>query len=144
MCKRVGSELLYLALKPTPGRDYQYDYYVVTGSVEKDESIKEGAKREVKEETGLDVVMLIDLKHAFHYSKVGKDFVEHCVGALIDDGKIVLNEEHIDYKWMTKNKFIEKLWWGDDRKELRELIEKTERIIRSHKELLTQKAIIKQ
>jgi 8-oxo-dGTP pyrophosphatase MutT (NUDIX family) len=122
--KKSGNDLLYLALKPTPGPDYQYEYYVVTGYVEDGESIEDGAIREVKEEVNLDIVKLTNLNYQFEYDdRWGGHCLEHCFGGLINKGKIILNEEHVDYKWMPKAEFIEKLWWfGGDKKVLQMLI----------------------
>ena len=125
ICKKVNGELMYLALKPTPGPDYMYDYYVVTGSVEKGESVEDGAKREVKEETGLEIKKLIDLKHQLEFDDRWGSNIEHCFGAFVDKYEITLNEELIGYEWMLKDKFVDKLWWfGGDKKVLTDLIDK--------------------
>ncbi|MEI6236973.1 MAG: NUDIX domain-containing protein [Candidatus Saccharibacteria bacterium] len=123
--KKVDEKVMYLALKPTPGPDYMYDYYVVTGSVEKGESVEDGAKREVKEETGLDVKKLINLKHQLKFDDRRGSNIEYCFGALVDEGEIILNEEHIGYKWMPKDEFIKQLWWfGGDKQVLAKLIDR--------------------
>ena len=123
--KTANGELLYLALKPTPGPEYPYEYYVVTGSLEGDESFEQAAVREAKEETGLEVDYLLDLNYVFNYKQDKQAVREQCYGALVQDGEIVLNEEHVGYKWMDKNEFVAKLWWLQDREILKKLLEKT-------------------
>lgn len=99
-------------------------WYVVTGNVDKGESLEQAAKREVREETGItQVVKLVSLSVKYEYeSKWHKDmkFCEHGFLLITDSNdKIVLNEEHTEYKWLNLEDFSNEIWWTESRKKLR-------------------------
>ncbi len=118
-----------LVLKPSPEPGRNTEYYVVTGGVEKGESLEVAASREVKEEIGIAPLKIIDLETDFKYKDrfSGQEFIEHCFGAQITDEKIMLNEEHIDYRWLSPAEFIKTIWWDGDRKKLENIVQKINR-----------------
>ena len=63
------------------------------GHLKKDESLNKGLEREVKEETGLDVLM-----PAFFKTVKNKHFYH----ARYDSQPVVLSDEHVDYKFYSK------------------------------------------
>ena len=103
------------------GGDY---WFTVTGSVEEDESLEEAIRREIKEETNLEVSNIFDLKWGSVYSWGGKDHSENNFLAFIKKGKVILNEEHVDSEWLRLNDFIEKINWSLDKIELKNVLEK--------------------
>jgi|SRR3989344_74832 len=105
----------------THGGDY---WFTVTGSVESDESIEDAVKREVKEETNLDVSEIFDLKWGSIYSWVGEDHSENNFLAFVKKGKVILNEKHSKYEWLDIDKFIEKINWDLNKEELKKVLEK--------------------
>ena len=105
----------------THGGDY---WFTVTGSVESDESIEDAVKREVKEETNLDVSEIFDLKWGSIYSWVGEDHSENNFLAFVKKGKVILNEKHSKYEWLDIEKFIEKINWDLNKEELKKVLEK--------------------
>ena len=72
----------------------------ITGGVEGDESYYEAAKRELMEEAGiLHDVVAVDLEFKFH-DRWKKDCVEKVYACLLQDiPEVVLNEEHLHFKW---------------------------------------------
>jgi 8-oxo-dGTP pyrophosphatase MutT (NUDIX family) len=130
--RKYKNQFEYLALKPYPGPGYDYDYYVITGGVEKGESLDKAVNREIREEIGLVPNHIINLKFQIDYidSKSGNHVIEHCYGAEISSGKLKLNEEHIGYKWMDANYFINTIWWTDDRNILKNMIKDIESLVK--------------
>lgn len=106
---------------PSRGGDY---WFTVTGSVEKNENEIEAVKREVKEETNLDVGEIINLNWASIYSLGEKDNREKNFLAFAKKGRIILNEEHIDFEWLELDDFVEKINWDSDKGILKKVLEK--------------------
>ena len=94
-------------------------WYVVTGSVEDyDKDLKEAVKREIKEETNLNTLEIIDMDWTFRYNSLGDDCIEHAYLSIVDDERVILNFESIDYKWLSFDEFIEKIDWFYEKDEL--------------------------
>ena len=96
------------------------DWGFPKGHVEHDETEEDTAKREVKEETNLDVENIIDMNWNFQYESLGKKCNEHAFISKVKENKILLNEESIQYEWLTLEDFINKIDWFYDKKELKE------------------------
>lgn len=90
-------------------------WYVVTGGCENvDSSLKDTVRREIKEETNLDVIESVYLNWIFKYNSLGIDCTEYAFISRVTNAKIVLNEESIDYKWCKLEQFINLIqWYGD-------------------------------
>ena len=106
---------------PAHGGDY---WFTVTGSVEAGESIENAVKREVKEETNLDVSEIFYLKWGSVYSWGGKDHSENNFLTFVKQGEVVLNEEHVDSEWLNLDNFIEKINWDLNKDELKKVLQK--------------------
>ena len=106
---------------PTHGGDY---WFTVTGSVEADESIGETVKREIKEETNLNVSEILDLKWGSIYSWGGEDHSENNFLAFVRKEKIKLNEEHVDFEWLSLDDFVQKIKWDLNKEELKKVLQK--------------------
>lgn len=103
------------------GGDY---WFTVTGSVEANESIEHAVRREVKEETNLDVSEIFYLKWGSVYSWGGKDHSENNFLSFVKKGKVILNEEHVDSEWLNLDDFIKKITWDLNKEELRNVLQK--------------------
>ena len=88
------------------------------GCQELGESFKDTIIREVKEETNLNTLEIIDMDWTFRYNSLGDDCIEHAYLSIVDDGKVILNFESIDYKWLSFDEFIEKIDWFYEKDEL--------------------------
>lgn len=101
-------------------------WYTVTGAKEEyDESLEDTVKREVKEETNLDVVNIKYLNINYKYvSRRNIECSEYVFISRVADGNIILNEESIGYKWLNKDDFINEIYWYYDKLELRKVLDK--------------------
>ncbi len=123
----IVNEDKFLLLKGSD-KDPQFHesfWYTVTGSVEKeDNSLEDAVKREVKEETNLEISRIEKLPLIFEYESLGKKCVEHGFISYVLDDKVILNEENIDYKWCNIHEFIKLIKWYYDKDELGKILEK--------------------
>ena len=100
-------------------------WYVVTGGCEEiDNSLEDTVRREIKEETGLDITKTINLEWTFQYKSLGKECIEHAFVAYTNQENIKLNEESIEHKWCDMDEFIDLIKWNDDKQQLKQRIEK--------------------
>jgi len=116
----------FLALRnnpedPSHGGDF---WFTVTGSLEIGESKEDAVKREIKEETNLNVSEIFDLNWGSVYSWGGEDNSEKNFLALVKKEKIILNKEHIDFEWLNLDDFVQKIKWNLDKEELRNILQK--------------------
>lgn len=99
-------------------------WYVVTGGCENEDStLKDTVKREIKEETNLDVIDSMYLNWIFKYKSLGKDCIEYAFISKVNDSNIVLNEESISYKWCNLKEFINLIQWYGDKDILNKVLE---------------------
>lgn len=100
-------------------------WYTITGGREKaDSSLEATVRREVKEETGLNLTEIIDLNWMFEYESLGKHCIEYAFVAYTKENNVNLNEESIEYKWCDIDEFIREIKWYSDKLELKEILEK--------------------
>lgn len=93
----------FLVLKRSKDKDFQPEAWeTVTGRLEQDESPNDAILREVKEETGLDVEIILPLDTGFFY-RGGKEFPMVFIAYYCKyvGGEINLSWEHSEFKWIT-------------------------------------------
>lgn len=106
------NELLILKGSPDDPQLKKSIWYVVTGACEKvDIDFFDTVKREIFEETNLEVKDMLYLNWIFKYESLGENCIERVYISKIKSGEIILNEESIDYKWCDFNEFIELIDW---------------------------------
>jgi 8-oxo-dGTP pyrophosphatase MutT (NUDIX family) len=118
-----GKKFLALYSEPHP-KHGKGGWFVVTGTVEKKESLEEAVKREVIEETGLDVKEIFDLNWDSVYEWENEICKEHNFLSFAEQEEIILNEEHSNFEWLNLDEFVEKINWDDDKNLLRNVLEK--------------------
>ena len=100
-------------------------WYVVTGSCEKyDKNMIDTVKREVKEETNLDVIEVNYLDKIFYYKSLGKNCIEYVYLSKVKTGNVILNEESVEFKWCDFDEFVNLINWFEDKSELVKLLNK--------------------
>lgn len=101
-------------------------WFTITGSIEKGETIEEAAKREIKEETNLNVKEVFDLNWGSIYRWFNQNHEERNLIAFIDsDENIRLDmQEVVDYKWLGLGEFVDLIRWDDDKELLKKILEK--------------------
>jgi 8-oxo-dGTP pyrophosphatase MutT (NUDIX family) len=127
LANKKGKLLILKGSENDPQYHYSF-WYTVTGSVEEyDKTIEDTVKREVKEETNLDVISMQYLNEIFRYTSLGENCEEYVYFSYVDDNKeIILNEENIEYKWCDIDEYLELFKWDDDKNKLKELIQRGE------------------
>lgn len=101
-------------------------WFTITGSVEEGETIEEAAKREIKEETGLDIREIFDLNWGSVYNWFDRDHEERNLIAFVehpDNIKLDMREV-VDYKWVYLEEFINLIRWDDDKTLLKVVLKK--------------------
>ena len=89
------NELLLLKGSPNDPQFKKSLWYVVTGGCEKfDKTKNETVKREVKEETNLDINKMIYLNWILKYNSLGSNCTEYVYMAFVENKNIILNEEN--------------------------------------------------
>jgi len=106
--KKKEKELLFLILKRIPKRGGFWQ--PITGGLENDETFEEAAKRETREEIGfIGEISLIDIDYSFNFSYNNNEYFEKVFGLEISpESKIILSEEHSEYKWVNGQAAIDK------------------------------------
>lgn len=71
------------------------------GKVERNENLQEAAKRETKEENGLDIEPEDDCFFIYHYPNGKIDI--YAFRAKLIGGRISLDEKHTEFRWISKS-----------------------------------------
>jgi 8-oxo-dGTP pyrophosphatase MutT (NUDIX family) len=103
-------------------------WFTVTGSVEpEDKSLENVVARELLEEINLAPIKIINLntKSEYYCEYDKENCLEHNFLSVVNSDKIVLDTiENTDFLWVDIEEYIEKIWWLEDKKELKEQLEK--------------------
>ncbi len=129
---RQEKERKYLLIYKKAHEKYKEQWGFSRGNIEAREDEKETAKREIKEETGID-----DLKFAegfkekakFFYKKEGEMVYKEVIWFLAETKKekVTLSFEHNDYAWLPYKEAIERLTFKNNKK----LLEKADKFLES-------------
>ena len=117
------------------------EYDIPKGHIEKGETSLIAAKRETKEETGLEVEPIPYFKRKIHYffydkkEKVSKDLTYFIAKA--ESNEVKISYEHKGYVWLTPDEGLEKIKFKDTREMIRiasDYIQRYEKIAEINKE----------
>lgn len=112
----------YLLLKRSKNKEpYPGIWQIVTGRMEKDEEAGKTALREVKEETGLDVM------NCFVHPKINEFYTPHndkiylipVFAAEVSDKTVIISDEHVEFEWLNFEDACEKIHWYSQKENLR-------------------------
>ncbi len=115
-CIVVNSEgkLLTLRRPPdTPRRPNCWD--LPGGNYEEGEDVNEALRREIREETGLAAHTIKPLYIASSYGKLYEGKTIFALTQICSEweGEVALSDEHVEYRWVTPQEFLE-METGDD------------------------------
>ena len=107
----------FLMLKRSQNKIYPGIWQCVTGKIESEEKPIESAIRELKEETSLNPVQkwTIDIVNHFYESKYDRINLIPVFGVEVNDIKVVLSDEHCNYKWCEINEALQLLTWNQQK-----------------------------
>lgn len=117
--------------------DITYCWQGICGGLENDETIEEGARREIYEEAGITEHLPLQMLESISYlpDYLFNDNVRNIWGreiivipmfflAMYFDGQVKLSDEHIDVKWLEYNDAYNLIYFRDQKTALYELNEK--------------------
>ena len=116
--KQVENDIEYLLIKRAEKEIYAGVWQMVTGSIQHDEKAHETVFREIKEETGLipQKLWVVPYVNSFYSRRRNHICMVPVFAALVDtNSKVILSEEHSDYKWLDKNEAKKLLAWQGQR-----------------------------
>jgi 8-oxo-dGTP pyrophosphatase MutT (NUDIX family) len=122
------NHILYLLLQYGAGH---WDF--PKGKIEKGETKKDAAQRELMEETGLTAEIETGFEETFEYifrdydKELAKKTVYYFVGQT-ESNSVTLSDEHIDYTWLPYEKAVEQLTYDN----AKELLKKAHIYIQKH------------
>ena len=99
-----GKFLTLRRSETAPTRPLKWD--LPGGAYEKGESPEESARREIREEVGLEVRNMRPIGLASELNKAGEYWVTAAYRAEAEHTNVQLSYEHIEYHWVTKEEFL--------------------------------------
>jgi 8-oxo-dGTP diphosphatase len=104
----INKEDRYLFLRRSAAfKSGPQNWDIPGGRIESDEALYNALMREVREETGLELVEAGQLLMAQDIFVAGKDLhVVRLTYLGTATGSVVLSDEHDDYKWMTTSQIV--------------------------------------
>ena len=116
--RKIGNDLEFLLLRRASNEKYADVWQMVTGSIES-ESAYQTALREIKEETGLTPIKFWVVPNINSFYSQEKDVIIMIpvFAVLVDKNqKVIISEEHSEYKWVKEEEAIKLLAWPGQRK----------------------------
>ena len=111
---------VFLLLQRTPKKDSVWQ--CVTGKADDGETVEECARREVEEETGLELTGRgVGEVWSFKFEKKGRCFEEHVFGFEACDGDVRLSHEHEAYRWVEAEKAMKMMRFESNIKGLKKV-----------------------
>ena len=116
-----NNKLSFLLLKRSKTKIYEYLWQGVAGKIEKNELAWQAALRELKEETGLTAHRMFVADYVSKFYEKHGDLINlvPVFGIEVKNKKVLLSEEHCDFKWLNFKKAHDKLTWNGQKKGLK-------------------------
>jgi dATP pyrophosphohydrolase len=109
-------EINFLLLKRSSDKIYGGQWRMIGGKVENDEKAYETALRELKEETQLSPEIFWTVPSINHFYNPESDqilFIPAFAAEIFADSEIILDEEHISFKWVPYSEICEYGLWPE-------------------------------
>ena len=116
----------YLLLRTNPEWLDVDSWFVVTGGVDGEEGFEQAVEREVDEETGLEILEIKKTAEFFEYEwpkGSGKMHHEKVFLVKVREAVPVLSGEHLEYKWLKKEDFLNEIDWEGSKEKLAEVLD---------------------
>ena len=118
-----NKKIKYLLLYKKASKHYRETWDFPKGNIEKGENEEEAAKREVKEEAGIDVKIISGFKEKikFFYKNEGKLIYKEVTFFLAEarQSEVKISVEHNDYKWATYKEALKLLTFKNSKEILK-------------------------
>ncbi len=112
----------FLILQRTPAKNNVWQS--VTGNIEIDEAVDDGALREIEEETQVRLSGRgVGEVWQYVFTKNGRQYEEHVYGFEADSDEVVLSHEHQSYAWVPAERALERIHYEGIREGLRRVLE---------------------
>jgi dATP pyrophosphohydrolase len=99
-------------------------WQLVTGGIDDGETAWQAALRELDEETGLAPVEFyqVDVINTFYLAATDSISMSPMFCAIVaPDAQVILNHEHTDFRWVSRDRMESAVMWPGERAALREL-----------------------
>ena len=116
--KKSDNGFDFLILKRADTKIYEHLWQGVAGKIEKNEKSWQAAIRELKEETGLIPRKIFIADHVSKFYEAHQDRINFVpvFGIEVNNEKVILSNEHCDYKWVDFETASSHLVWNGQKK----------------------------
>jgi dATP pyrophosphohydrolase len=116
--KKSDNGFDFLILKRADTKIYEHLWQGVAGKIEKNEKSWQAAIRELKEETGLNPRKIFIADHVSKFYEAHQDRINFVpvFGIEVNNEKVILSNEHCDYKWVDFETASSHLVWSGQKK----------------------------
>jgi len=116
--KKSDNGFDFLILKRADTKIYEHLWQGVAGKIEKNEKSWQAAIRELKEETGLNPRKIFIADHVSKFYEAHQDRINFVpvFGIEVNHEKVILSNEHCDYKWVDFETASSHLVWNGQKK----------------------------
>lgn len=106
-------EPLFLLLQRTPAK--KSIWQPITGKVEPGETVEEAAKRELREETGLEPKGELTMVGEVRFVKDEQLVIESVFLCQVEEERVETSREHADYEWLPLDSIQDRLHYETNR-----------------------------
>lgn len=128
--KVARNERLFLICKRSEHVIYAGQWRIIGGKCTTNETRAEAAIRELKEETGMYPKKIWTIPSLNQFYEAKTDQIHHipAFAAEISDSEIILNHEHVSYRWLPAREAAANLVWPEQKR----LLLLTEQILKEN------------